>query len=217
MDTSKADMSTTTERTPGRPTGPRPPATFIYAVAGLLVAVLLLGAGGFLWLTGSTDGPSIGGPFTLENSSGKTVTDRDFRGKYMLVYFGYTYCPDVCPTTLNAVADALDKLGAKAKDLRPIFITVDPQRDTPDVMKQYTGAFSPNLIGLTGTPDEIANVAKEYRVYYAKHVTGPGPNDYSMDHSSILYLMGPDGQFIAPIRADESGDEMAATIGKLVG
>jgi protein SCO1/2 len=213
---SKADMSTTTERTPGRPAGPRRPATFIYAVAGLLIAVLLLGAGGFLWLTGSTGGPSIGGPFTLENSSGKTVTDRDFRGKYMLVYFGYTYCPDVCPTTLNAVAGALDKLGAKANDLRPIFITVDPQRDTPDVMKQYTGAFSPKLIGLTGTPDEIANVAKEYRVYYAKHVTGPGPNDYSMDHSSILYLMGPDGQFIAPIRADESGDEMAATIGKLV-
>ena len=146
-------MSTTTERNTGRPANPRPPATFIYAVVGLLVAVLLLGAGGFLWLTGSTGGPAIGGPFTLESSSGKTVTDRDFRGKYMLVYFGYTYCPDVCPTTLNAVAAALDKLGPKAKDLRPIFITVDPQRDTPAVMKQYTAAFSPDLIGLTGTPD----------------------------------------------------------------
>jgi protein SCO1/2 len=210
-------MSTTTDRNTRRPPGQRPPATFIYAVLGLLVAVLLLGAGGFLWLTGSTGGPSIGGPFTLENSAGKTVTDRDFRGKYMLVYFGYTYCPDVCPTTLNAVADALDKLGPKAAALRPIFITVDPGRDTPTVMKQYTGAFSPALIGLTGTPDEIAQVAKEYRVYYAKHVTGPGPNDYSMDHSSILYLMGPDGRFIAPIRADESGDEMATTISKLVG
>jgi protein SCO1/2 len=210
-------MSTATERNTGRPAGPRPPSTFIYAVVGLLVAVLLLGAGGFLWLTGSTGGPSVGGPFTLENSSGKTVTDRDFRGKYMLVYFGYTYCPDVCPTTLNAVAAALDKLGPKAKDLSPIFITVDPQRDTPDVMKQYTGAFSPELIGLTGTPDEIARVAKEYRVYYAKHVTGTGPGDYSMDHSSVIYLMGPDGRFIAPIRADGSGDEMAAEVGKLVG
>jgi protein SCO1 len=210
-------MSTTTERNPGQPGNPRPPATFIYAVVGLLTAVLLLGAGGFLWLTGATGGPTIGGPFVLENSSGKTVTDRDFRGKYMLVYFGYTYCPDVCPTTLNAVADALDRLGPKANDLRPIFITVDPERDTPDVMKQYTGAFSPNLIGLTGTPDQIARVAKEYRVYYARHVTGPGPNDYSMDHSSIIYLMGPDGNFIAPIRADESGEEMAATIGKLMG
>ncbi len=210
-------MSTGTERNTGRSARPRPPVTFVYAVVGLLVAVLLLGTGGFLWLTGSAGGPTIGGPFTLEDSAGKTVTDRDYRGKYMLVYFGYTYCPDVCPTTLNAVADALDKLGPKAKALRPIFITVDPQRDTPDVMKQYTMAFSPALIGLTGTPDQIARVAKEYRVYYAKHVTGPGPNDYSMDHSSIIYLMGPDGNFIAPIRADQSGDEMAAAIAKLVG
>jgi len=210
-------MSTTTERNTGRPGSPRPPGTFLYAVVGLLVAVLLLGAGGFLWLTGSTGGPSIGGPFTLENSSGKTATDRDFRGKYMLVYFGYTYCPDVCPTTLTAVATALDKLGPKAKDLAPIFITVDPQRDTPEVMKQCTAAFSPALVGLTGTPAQIASVAKEYRVYYAKHVTGPGPNDYSMDHSSIIYLMGPDGRFIAPIPADESGSDMAAAISKLVG
>jgi protein SCO1/2 len=210
-------MNTIDECNPGRPGKPRRPATFLYAVTGLLVAVLLLGAGGFLWLTGANGGPSIGGPFTLENSSGKTVTDRDFRGKYLLVYFGYTYCPDVCPTTLNAVADALDKLGPRAKDLQPLFITVDPERDTPEVMKQYTSAFSPALIGLTGTPDQIASVAREYRVYYAKHPTGPGPNDYSMDHSSIIYLMGPDGQFIAPIRADESGDEMAVAIGKLVG
>ena len=89
------------------------------------------------------------------------------------------------------VAAALDELGPKAKKLVPVFITVDPQRDTPQVMQRYTAAFSPDLIGLTGTPDEIATVAKEYRVYYAKHVTGPGPNDYSMDHSSIIYLMGP--------------------------
>jgi protein SCO1/2 len=210
-------MSTTTDHNGGRPGHPRPPTTFIYAVVGMLVAVLLLGAGGFLWVTGNAGGPSIGGPFTLESAAGKPVTDRDFRGKYMLVYFGYTYCPDVCPTTLNSVAAALDKLGPKAKNLRPIFITVDPERDTPDVMKQYTGAFGPDLIGLTGTPDQIAKVAKEYRVYYARHVTGPGPNDYSMDHSSIIYLMGPDGNFIAPIRADQSGDEMAAAISKLVG
>ena len=184
-------MSTATERNAGRPAGPRPPSTFVYAVAGLLVAVLLLGAGGFLWLTGSTGGPSVGGPFTLENSSGKTVTDRDFRGKYMLVYFGYTYCPDVCPTTLNAVAAALDKLGPKAKDLSPIFITVDPQRDTPDVMKQYTGAFSPELIGLTGTPDEIARVAKEYPgvLRQACHRTGArrlfdGPQLGHLSHGS---------------------------------
>ncbi|HTW72367.1 MAG TPA: SCO family protein [Acetobacteraceae bacterium] len=203
-------MSTTTGHGTGRT------STFLFAVAGLVAAVLLLGAGGFIWLTGASGGPSVGGPFTLETSAGKMVTAKDFRGKYMLVYFGYTYCPDICPTTLNAVAAALDKLGPKANDLAPIFITVDPQRDTPQVMGRYTAAFSPKLIGLTGTPDEIAKVAREYRVYYAKHVTGPGPNDYSMDHSSIIYLMGPDGKFIAPIRADQSPGDMAADIGKLM-
>ncbi|HTW72719.1 MAG TPA: SCO family protein [Acetobacteraceae bacterium] len=190
--------------------------TFLYAMAGLVAAVLLLGAGGLMWLAGASDGLSIGGPFTLENDAGKTVTARDFRGKYMLVYFGYTYCPDICPTTLNTVATVLEKLGPKANDLAPIFITVDPQRDTPQVMQRYTAAFSPRLIGLTGTPDEIAKVAREYRVYYAKHVTGPGPNDYSMDHSSIIYLMGPDGKFIAPVRADESPTDMVANIRKLM-
>jgi protein SCO1/2 len=135
----------------------------------------------------------------------------------MLVYFGYTYCPDVCPTTLNAVADAMDKLGSAAAKVRPVFITVDPKRDTPAVIKQYAAAFTPSLIGLTGTPEEIAKVAKEYRVYYAEHRTGPGPDDYTMDHSSILYLVGPDGRFIAPIAADKSGEEIATSLKKLIG
>jgi len=129
--------------------GSRPPA---YAIIGLLVALLLLGIGGFLWLNGEAGGPVVGGPFTLVSGDGHTVTDRDFRGKYLLVYFGYTYCPDVCPTTLNAVAGALDKLGSTADRLQPLFITVDPRRDTPEVIKQYTAAFSPRLLGLTGTP-----------------------------------------------------------------
>jgi protein SCO1 len=207
-------MSTTDRRT-ASPRPPQRPASFVLAVAGLVVAVLLLGAGGFLWLSGDA-GPTVGGPFTLESSNGKTVTDRDFRGKYMLVYFGYTFCPDVCPTTLNAVADALDKLGPKADALQPVFITVDPKRDTPAVMKQYTAAFTPRLIGLTGTAAQIAKVAKEYRVYYAEHRTGPGPNDYSMDHSSVLYLMGPDGKFVAPLRAEGSGDTLATELRKLI-
>jgi len=158
----------------------------------------------------------IGGPFALVDGDGHTVTDGDFRGKYLLVYFGYTYCPDVCPTTLNAVAGALDRLGKKAERLQPLFITVDPRRDTPAVIKQYTAAFTPRLLGLTGTATQIAAVAKEYRVYYAEHRTGPGPDDYSVDHSSILYLMGPDGRFVAPIRADETGAEIAADLNKLV-
>jgi len=171
-----------------------------YGIIGVLLAVLLIGAGSFLWLsTGPGNPGGIGGPFTLENGSGKTVTDRDFRGKYMLVYFGYTFCPDVCPTTLNAVADAMDRLGPAAKEIRPVFITVDPKRDTPSVVKDYAAAFGPSITGLTGTPDQIAQVAKEYRVYYAEHRTGPGAGDYTMDHSSILYLIGPDGSFVAPV------------------
>jgi protein SCO1/2 len=188
----------------------------IYGIIGLVVAALILGTGAFVWLSGGGSASLVGGPFKLEDGSGKQVTDSDFRGKYMLVYFGYTYCPDVCPTTLNEVSEALDHLGAKANNLQPIFITVDPKRDTPAVVKQYTAAFSPKLIGLTGTPEQIANVAKAYRVYYAEHRTGSGPNDYSMDHSSILYLMGPDGKFIGPVRADESGKDMAEDIGKLM-
>lgn len=196
------------------------PNRMLLALTGLLMAILLIGIGGFMWLTSSNGGNSplgIGGPFTLENGAGKPVTDKDFRGKYMLVYFGYTFCPDVCPTTLNAVADAMDRLGPTASRLQALFITVDPKRDTPAVVKQYAAAFGPNIEGLTGTPDEIAQVAREYRVYYAEHRTGPGPNDYSMDHSSVLYLMSPTGAFIAPVRADQSGEEIAANLKQLMG
>jgi protein SCO1 len=196
------------------------PNRILFATMGLLLAVLLMGAGGFLWLSsheGGNGALGIGGPFTLENGEGKPVTDKDFRGKYMLVYFGYTFCPDVCPTTLNAVAEAMDKLGPAASRIQPLFITVDPKRDTPAVVKQYAAAFGPTIQGLTGTPEEIAQVAKEYRVYYAEHRTGSGPNDYSMDHSSVLYLMSPSGAFIAPVRADQTGDEIAANLKKLMG
>jgi cytochrome oxidase Cu insertion factor (SCO1/SenC/PrrC family) len=199
---------------------PTPPAqpqrALIYGMIGLVAAVLILGTGAFVWLSQGGTASLVGGPFTLQDGDGKQVTDRDFRGKYMLVYFGYTYCPDVCPTTLNEVADALDRLGAKGNQLQPIFVTVDPKRDTPAVIKQYTTAFSPRLIGLTGSAEQIEKVAQEYRVYYAEHRTGPGPNDYTMDHSSVLYLMGPDGRFIAPIRADEDGARMAADLAKLI-
>jgi protein SCO1 len=197
-----------------------PPRRVLYATIGVLLAALLLGAGGLMWLGGSNAGSSgigIGGPFTLQDSSGKPVTDRDFRGRYMLVYFGYTFCPDVCPTTLSSVADALDKLGPDAAKVRPVFITVDPKRDTPEVVGKYAAAFAPGIVGLTGTPEEIARVAKAYRVYYAEHRTGPEPDNYTMDHSSVLYLMDPNGAFLAPVRADQSGDEIAANLKKLMG
>ena len=184
------------------------------AAAGLACLIVLLVASTSLTGSAVRSAATIGGPFQLIDGQGASVSERSFPGKYTLVYFGYTLCPDVCPTTLADLSDALDKLGPKGNQIQPIFITVDPRRDTARVMKQYVAAFSPRLVGLTGSPGEIAAVAREYRVYYAEHRTGPGPDDYTMDHSSILYLMAPDGSFIAPIRADQDGPAMAADIAR---
>jgi protein SCO1/2 len=203
---------------------PRPPARpsfrglFLVRIIGIAALVVVLGA--TLWLrfggAGASDGlPSVGGPFTLTDGAGQQVTDRSYRGKYMLVYFGYTYCPDVCPTTLQGVAAALDKIGKRADEVQPLFITVDPRRDTPAAIAQYTRLFTPRLIGLTGTDAEIAQVAKEYRVYYAVHRTGPGPDDYSMDHSSLIYLMAPNGHFLALLHGDDP-DTLAADLNRLI-
>jgi protein SCO1/2 len=155
---------------------------------------------------------AIGGPFDLIASDGQPVTQASWPGKYLLVYFGYTYCPDVCPTTLSNVAGALDDLGAKADRLQPLFITVDPARDTPKVLAEYTAAFTKRLIGLSGSDAQIAQVAKEYRVYYAKHKTGPGLDDYLMDHSSVIYLMAPDGHLISVLAADQPPASLAEEI-----
>jgi protein SCO1/2 len=188
---------------------------FLLPIVGFLMAVLVLGAGAMMFLGGSLpDGPVVGGTFSLLDGDGKRVTDRDLRGAYLLVYFGYTFCPDICPTTLNQIAEALDILGPKGKNLRPVFITVDPGRDTPGVMKQYAASFTPRLLPLTGSDAEIADVARKFRVYYAPHRTGDKPGDYTMDHSSVLYLMDPQGKFVAPLRADAPAAELAANLSK---
>ena len=200
----------------------RAPAWLRMAIAAVAGLAVLLAAG--LWYSSPqlsnrsaeviSGVPSIGGPFTLINAEGKPVTDGDFLRKYMLIYFGYTFCPDVCPATLAKMAAALDKLGERGNRVQPLFITIDPKRDTPALMGQYTAALSPRLIGLTGTTEQIATVEKEYRVYAAEHRTGNGPNDYTMDHSGIVYLMGPDGRFVAVISADGDASTMAADIAK---
>jgi protein SCO1/2 len=207
-------MSTPPERKPSKPeNGGR----FVIGMLGMLLAVLIVGAGVTMWLGGATPGGlSIGGPFSLTDGDGKRVTDRDLRGKFVLVYFGYTFCPDVCPTTLNQVAEAMDRLGSRADRVQPVFITIDPGRDTPPVMRQYVASFGPRIMGLTGTEAEIATVAKEFRVYYAPHRTGDGPNDYTMDHSSVLYLLSPDGTFISPLRADAGAEQLTADLAKLL-
>lgn len=149
----------------------------------------------------------IGGPFTLTDQQGKTVSDTDFRGKLMLVYFGYSFCPDVCPTTLNEVMKLYGDLPPEQQAaIAPIFITVDPERDTVDQMNQYVTSFSPALIGLTGTPEQIAAVERGYHVYARK--SGSGSN-YTMDHSSILYLMGRDGKFLRHFNGDASPQEIS--------
>ncbi len=155
----------------------------------------------------------VGGPFKLTDQTGKTVTEADFRGEYMLIYFGFTFCPDVCPTELQAMAGALQLLGAKADKVRPIFVTIDPERDTAKVLQGYVKQFDPRLVGLTGTPEEIAAIAKAYRVYYEKVVEeGAAADDYTMDHSSVAYLMGPDGKFLTFFPPGASPEQMAEKI-----
>jgi protein SCO1/2 len=156
-------------------------------------------------------GVSVGGPFTLVDGQQRTVTDADFRGRLMLVFFGYTFCPDVCPTELQTVAGVLERLGVDAARVAPVFITIDPERDTPAVVGEYVKLFDDRLIGLTGSAAQVAAAAKAYRVYYAKAATKT-TTEYLMDHSSFLYLMGTDGKLRALFRPDSTADEITAAI-----
>ena len=155
----------------------------------------------------------IGGPFSLVDHHGKSLTEADFRDRYMLVYFGYTFCPDVCPTSLTAMADALNILGSEADDVVPVFITVDPERDTPEHLNMYVGHFHPRLVGLTGSAEQVKAAAKVYRVYFAKaREDGADADEYLMDHTSIVYLMGPDGEFRAHFTHETDAEAMAKRI-----
>ena len=130
-------------------------------------------------------------------------------GQYLLIYFGYTYCPDVCPTSLSVMADAIDLLGDKGSKITPVFITVDPERDDPAALKMYIEHFHPRLVGLTGTPEQIKVASTAYKAYFAKVGDGYDDGDYSMDHSSITYLMGPDGEFITHFGHGVEAEPMA--------
>jgi protein SCO1/2 len=168
----------------------------------------------FATLTGRLESPgavSVGGPFQLTDHTGKQVTEQSFRGRFMLVYFGYTYCPDVCPTELQTMANALDLLGPDAARIAPLFITVDPERDTVTALGEYVTLFDKRLIGLTGTVEQTTAVARAYRVYYAK-VSPKDSTTYLMDHSSFLYLMGPDGSFRSLFRQGMSPDDLAKAL-----
>ncbi|MEJ0027751.1 MAG: SCO family protein [Rhizomicrobium sp.] len=189
----------------------------------LLLLALLLGAA--LWRVSDTlpglgrvvgtGTPAIGAPFALTDQDGRTRRSAEFRGRYMLIYFGYSYCPDVCPTTLAMIGEALAKLGSRQDRIVPIFITVDPQRDTPAQLKTYLKAFGPQFVGLTGDARAIAKVAGDYRVYFKKQPL-PG-SGYGMDHSNVIYLMGPDGRFVTywddtAIGPDKLAEELRARL-----
>ncbi|MFZ4408898.1 MAG: SCO family protein [Paracraurococcus sp.] len=161
-------------------------------------------------------GIALGGAFSLTDQAGHAVTERDYAGRWMLVYFGYSFCPDVCPTELGTMAAALDSLGAAADRVAPVFISVDPQRDTPTALADYVSRFHPRLQGLTGTPEQIAEVARRYRVYYAK-VQRPDMTDYLMDHSSFIYLVGPDSRVRSLFRPDLRPEDIAAAIAAQIG
>jgi len=150
---------------------------------------------------GAYVGP-IGGPFTLVDDSGSPVTESALSGRPTAMYFGYTFCPEVCPTTLLDLSRWIQKLGPDADKLNYVFVTVDPQRDTPQLMHAYLSSFDKHIRGFTGTPEQIAAMAREYRVYYKKVPTDDG--GYVMDHSAIIYLMGPDGKLVSAIAYQEA-------------
>jgi protein SCO1/2 len=164
-------------------------------------------------------GAAIGGEFTLVDKAGKEVHWKDFAGKYRIVYFGYTFCPDVCPTDVQRIAQALKKLkaedAAKAAKIVPIFISVDPERDTPKVVGEFAAAFSPDMVGLTGTPQQVAAAAKAFAVAYGKGEAQPG-GGYLVDHSRIVFLFGPDGAPIATLPTDKGADAVAAELKRWV-
>lgn len=195
----------------------------------LAIILLFFVAGGYaaLWVAGSqppigvqsTGKALIGGPFSLVNHNGQPVTDKDFRGKLMLVFFGFTHCPDICPTELQTVAAALEQLGPDAQKIAPIFVTVDPERDTVDKMSPYVKAFDERIIGLTGTPEDVAQAAKAYRVYFrkAKPSEGAAESDYTMDHSAFTYLMDGNGEYLTHFNFGVTPEKMAETIREKLG
>lgn len=158
----------------------------------------------------------IGGPFTLTDHTGKRVTDQDFRGRHMLVFFGFTLCPDVCPSALQVVSAALDKLGPKADRFVPVLVSVDPERDTPMQLASYVQSFHPRLVGLTGTPAEIDAVVKAYRVYVRKVGDPKSSAGYTIDHTSLIYVMGPDGTYRTHFAHTTDANAMAERLAKLL-
>jgi len=182
----------------------------------IAIAVILLVAGGLgvtlIWQGANPAGAGgkalIGGPFSLVDQTGKRVTEKDFEGRYMIAYFGYTFCPDFCPLGLSTITEALEMIeSGDAAKITPVFFTVDPARDTVETMADYVSNFHPDMIGLTGSDDEVAAAAKAYRIYYA--IPNKDSEDYAVDHSTFIYLMGPDGSYVTHFSHSATPEEVA--------
>jgi protein SCO1 len=188
----------------------------ILVLTGAFLAGLVICFGVVAIVTGRVSAPvaqqiaAIGGPFKLTDQNGQTVTEQDMKGRPFLVFFGFTHCPDVCPTTLFEVSQIFRALGPDADRVRALFITVDPERDTPALMKDYLSSFDPHMAGLTGDPAAVAAVAKAYRVYYKKVPLDQG--GYTMDHTAIIYLMDKEGRFVAPFSLKRTTEAAAADL-----
>ena len=186
------------------------------ALLGVWILALAAAAGWIGWDAWQGDRPAIGGSFALTDQDGRTVTSDGLKGKPTLIYFGFTYCPDVCPTSLLLMETAIEKLGPDAaKKVNLVFITIDPERDTPKLMKGYVENFGPTFIGLTGTPQQIADAARAYRVYYQK-VPGKDGGPYLMDHSSIVYLLDRNGRFVTHFTHEAKAEAITAAVQRLL-
>jgi protein SCO1/2 len=184
---------------------------FTAFAAGLVLCLgVIVFVGGRGSGTSAVQAAAIGGPFNLIDQDGQPFSDKDLKGKSFLVFFGFTHCPDVCPTTLFEISEVLRNLGPEADHTAALFISVDPERDTPQAMRDYLASFDPHIRGLTGDPAALATVAKAYRVYY-KRVPLEG-DDYTMDHTAIVYLMDKEGRFVAPFNMRRTVDVAAADL-----
>ncbi len=185
-------------------------------IIAAFAASLAIGLALTLWLMGGPRGvtaaSSIGGPFQLVDQSGQAVTEKNLQGKPTIIFFGFTHCPDVCPTALFEMSEILRAMGKDANRLNAYFVSVDPERDTPDIMKSYLSSFDPSLKGLTGSPEQVAGVISAYRVYAKKVPMKDG--DYTMDHTALIYLMDREGRFVAPFNIKRKPEEAAADLKK---
>ncbi len=180
--------------------------TLLFGGVAIVVAVAM---SGWSLMRAGWGGREVGGAFSLVDHQGRETRPADFRGRHMLVFFGYTSCPDVCPSQLLVVSEALDQLGEAAAGIQPVFITVDPERDTPEVLADYRRHFHASLVALTGSPAEVAKAARAYRVRFAK-TPGDDGDDYLMDHTSLVFLMDPSGRYVKNFGPEVGPEEMAA-------